>query len=206
MDEYPPNSEISKQKAPEEKKVERVTTAEPIRRRKSLGSRFKATFFSGDAKSAFGYVVSDVLVPSAKEAIAEAAQEGINRIIFGDSRRKRTAPPSGPGGYVTYNKYHMSGQGPQQEPARQISRKARSRHNFDEIVLVSKVEADEVIDRMFDILGRYDSVSVADLYGLTGIQESHTDYKWGWTELRGAGAVRTRHGWLLDLPDPEPLN
>jgi len=49
-------------------------------------------------------------------------------------------------------------------------------------------------------------VTVADLYELTGIASSHTDNKWGWTELRGARAVRTRDGhFLLDLPDPQPL-
>lgn len=203
MDEYPPNSDVSKQPPQEEKNVERVTSEDPIRRRKSLGKQFKSTFFSGDARSAFRYVVFDVLVPAAKEAIAEAGREGIDRLVFGDSKRKRSAPPSGPTGYVSYNKYAMGGAS---EPPRPMSRKARARHDFDEIVLMSRAEADEVIDRMFDILGRYDSVSVADLYQMTGIEETHTDYKWGWRELRGAGVARVRNGYLLDLPDPEPLS
>jgi len=203
MDEYPSNSDTNKTPPEENKKVDRVTTAEPIRRRKSLGKQFKSVFFSGDARSAFQHVAFNVLVPSAKEAIAEAGREAIDRLVFGDSKRKRTAPPSGPTGYVSYNKYAMGGQ---QEPPRALSRKARSTHNFDEIVLISRAEADEVIDRMFDILSRYDSVSVADLYQMTGIQETHADYKWGWTELRGAGVARVRNGYLLDLPDPEPLS
>lgn len=204
MDEFPSNSDMGKGPPEEPKRVERVTSSAPIRRRKSLGSQFKSIFFSGDARSALRYAVLDVFVPAAREAIADAGREGIDRLILGDSRRKRSAPTSGPSGYVSYNKrYAMGGQ--IIEPPREMSRKARSQHNFDEIVLQSRIEAEEVIDRMFDILGKYESVNVADLYGLTGIEESHTDYKWGWTELRGAGVARVRNGYLLDLPDPQPL-
>jgi hypothetical protein len=203
MDQYPPNSDASKNPPPEDvKKVERVTSSEPIRRRKSLGKQFKSTFFGGDAKSALRYVMFDVLVPAAKDAIAEAGSEWWQRLVFGDTRRKRSAPPSGPQGYVSYNRYAMQGH---QEPPRAMSRQGRARHNFDEIVLTSRTEAEEVIDRMFDILGRYDAVSVADLYGLVGIDQTHTDYKWGWTDLRGSGVARVRSGYLLDLPDPDPL-
>jgi hypothetical protein len=86
-----------------------------------------------------------------------------------------------------------------------MSRMARSRHDFDEIVLQSRTEAEEVIDRLFDLVSRYDTATVADLYELVGIQGSHTDHKWGWTDLRGADVSRTRDGYLLDLPDPIPL-
>ncbi len=204
MDEYPPNSDASKKPPEDEKKVERVTSSEPIRRRKSLGKQFKATFFGGDAKSAFRYVVFDVLIPAAKDAIADAGAQGIERLVFGDTRRRRgAAPPSGPSGYVSYNRYAMGGQ--QAEPPRSMSRRARASHNFDEIVLTSRPEAEEVLDRMYDIISRYEAVTVADLYGLTGIQETHTDYKWGWSNLHGSGVARVRNGYLLDLPDPEPM-
>jgi hypothetical protein len=49
-------------------------------------------------------------------------------------------------------------------------------------------------------------MNVADLYELTGLESNHTDMKWGWTQLRGAKAVRLRTGgFLLDLPEPQPL-
>ena len=88
-----------------------------------------------------------------------------------------------------------------------LSRRSRTRQEFDEIVIQSRQEANEVLDRMYDILSRYGSVAVADLYELTGIQAAHTDYKWGWTDLRGAKASKLRQGgYLLDLPEPETLN
>lgn len=206
MDEmnFPPNSDKSKLGETEEKRVERVTSSEPIRRKKSLGKNFKSMFFGGDAKSAFQYVIFGVLIPAAKEAVSEAGRTGIDQLIFGDSKRKSSPRPSGPQGYVSYNRYSMAGQN-HEPPGRNISRRARATHDFDEIVLTSRQEAEDVIDRLFDLVSRYDSATVADLYELVGLQSTHTDHKWGWGDVRGAGVARVRNGYLLDLPEPEPL-
>jgi hypothetical protein len=65
-----------------------------------------------------------------------------------------------------------------------------------------------VLERMFDILQNYDVVLVADLYALTGIAGSHTDHRWGWTSVcEGRKVIPCAvHGYLLDLPEPEPLS
>ena len=86
-----------------------------------------------------------------------------------------------------------------------MSRQARARHDFDEIVLDSRVEAEAVIDRLFDLVSRYESATVADLYEIVGLSSTHIDHKWGWTDLRGAGVSRIRDGYLLDLPEPHSL-
>ena len=196
---YPPNS-----KTKPEKKVERVTSAEAVRRKKSLGKQFKETFIGGNAKSAGHYVFFGVLIPAAKDAIADAGREMIERIIFGESRSKRRGPVAGPGGYMSYDQLKGRDRPPM---PRQISKRARSRHDFGEIVLESRAEAEEVLDSLYDLLSRYDAATVADLYVLTGLASTHTDHKWGWTDLRGASVSRLRNqGYLLDLPDPEPLD
>jgi hypothetical protein len=204
--EFPPNSEASKNRPVDDKRVERVTSGDPIRKRKSLRKQFSETFVAGDAKSAIAYVVMDVLLPAAKDMIVEAGSQGIEKLIFGDTRRRRgsTPPQAGPTGYVSYNRYSM---GAARDAAERVmSRQSRARHNFDEIVLEERAEAEEVIDRLFDLVSRYESASVADLYELVGIVPSHTDNKWGWTDLRGSGVSRVRDGYLLDLPDPDPFN
>jgi hypothetical protein len=204
--EFPPNSEASRKIS--ERNVTRVTVTEPIRRKKSLRKQFSETFVAGDAKSAVRYVIFDVLLPAAKDMIVEAGSQGIEKLIFGDSRRRGSTPPqSGPTGYVSYNRYSMGGR-PNilNSPQRAMSRQARSRFDFDEIILESRVEAEEVIDRLFDLVSRYESATVADLYELVGLASVHTDNKWGWTDIRGAGVSRTRGGYLLDLPDPIPLD
>ena len=200
--EFPPNSEASK------KKIERVTSGDPVRKKKSLRKQFSETFVAGDMKSAVQYVMFDVLLPAAKDMVVEAGSAGIEKLIFGESRRRRgaTPPQAGPTGYVSYNRYSGPMGTGLNAAQRVISRQSRARHDFDEIVLDSRVEAEEVIDRLFDLVSRYESATVADLYELVGLASTHTDHKWGWTDLQGSGVSRVRDGYLLDLPDPEPLN
>lgn len=202
--EFPSNSEASKRRPLEEKNVKRVTSDEPIRRKKSLRKQFSETFVGGDARSAAQYVVLDVLIPAAKEMLAEAGTGYLNKLIYGDTLRRGSATPpqSGPTGYVDYRGMGRRMSGPQ----RAMSRQARARHDFDEIVLPERSEAETVIDELFEIVSRYGAASVADLYELVGLASTHTDNKWGWSDLRGAGVSRVRGGFLLDLPQPEPLN
>jgi hypothetical protein len=87
-----------------------------------------------------------------------------------------------------------------------MSQRGRAKHDFDEIVLDQRSEAEEVIDRLYDVVNKYEQATVADLYDLVGLSSNHTDHKWGWTDLRGSGVSRIRDGYLLDLPDPEPLD
>ncbi len=58
---------------------------------------------------------------------------------------------------------------------------------------------------MDQLIEKYETVSVADLYELLGVEASYTDEKWGWVDLRDAGIRRVRDGYLLDLPKPESL-
>ena len=205
--EFPPNSEASKHRA--DKDVTRVTSGDPVRRRKSLRKQFAETFVAGDMRSAVRYVMLDVLLPAAKDMVVEAGSSGIERLIFGESRRRGSTPPqAGPTGYVSYNRMStaMGTASRLTGPARAMSRRARSRHDFDEIILDSRTEAEEVIDRLFDLVSRYETATVADLYELVGLESSHTDHKWGWTDVRGAGVSRVRDGYLLDLPEPHPID
>jgi hypothetical protein len=203
--EFPSNSEKGKKGVPREKDISPVVSGGAVRRKKSLRKQFKETFVAGDARMAVSYVVFEVLLPAAKDMVVEAGSQGIEKLIFGESRRRgSTRPQAGPTGYISYNRY--SAESRQTGPQRAISRQARARHNFDEIVLDNRSEAEEVIDQLFDMVSRYESASVADLYTLVGLSSSHTDHKWGWTDLSGSGVSRIRGGYLLDLPEPEPID
>lgn len=216
MENYPANTQrttrVTKVSDPaektEDKKVERVVTSEVARRKKPLGKRFLETFIGGDAKSVAHYVLFDVLLPAAKDTAADAVSQGIERMLFGEVRsssRRTGARPSGSGGYTSYNRFGTAPVPGRREDPRGISRQARARHDFDEIILATRVEAEEVIDRLFDLVNKYESATVADLYELVGLSGNYTDDKWGWSDIRGAGVTRVRNGYLLDLPRPEPL-
>lgn len=194
---------------PEKKKVDQVVQSEVVRRKKPLGKRFTETFFGGDSKGVWEYVAFDVLIPAAKDTFADAVSQGVERMIFGEARsvsRRHGRRPND--SYISYNRYSSRRPDPREErrDRPQISRRARASHDFDEIILATRVEADEVLERLFDLVDKYETATVADLYDLVGISGNYTDDKWGWTDLRTSGITRVSQGYLLDLPRPEPLD
>lgn len=208
---YPSNSQKDKASSVEkkqDKKIERVVQGDAKRRKKPLGKRFSEVFIRGDASGVWGYISQDVLLPAAKDMLSDAVSQGVEQMLFGqDARGRRPSVRGGSSsGYVSYNKFAPGGQRKNEPPRNSISRRARANHNFDEIVIDTRLEAEEVIDRLFDLVSRYEIASVADLYELVGISGDFTDEKWGWSDLQGAGVSRVREGWLLNLPRPEPLS
>jgi hypothetical protein len=214
MHEFPANSQKAKTRSepptPRDRpdKIERVTSTEADRRKRGLGRQVKETFIGGSAQMAFEYMVTEVIIPAIQNTMIDAFQGGIERLIKGEGVRRRgpTHSPYSNVGHVNYQGISTNMRTGRPEGPRQVSRQSRARQTFDEIVIPTRTEAEEVIDRMFDLLSRYGSVSVSDLYEMTGIESTHTDHKWGWTQLRGAKVVRLRKGgFLLDLPEPETL-
>lgn len=220
MEQFPSNSLGAKKPTPAKdstpKKIEKVVVGDVIRQKKPLGRRLSETFFGGDAQGVVGYVFMDVLVPALKDLTVDIVNTAIEKAIFGEvrgtGRRSTGRYGSSSSGYTNYNRYSSTAYGRQSEPPsrgreepRELSRRARSRHEFDEIILATRAEAQEVIDRMFDLISQYESATLADLYELVGVSGNYTDEKYGWTDFRGAGITRIRGGYLLDLPQPELL-
>jgi hypothetical protein len=208
--EFPANSKRSREQTTteaDEKKVAKVVEGRVVRRKKSPGKRFGEMFVSGDSKSVGQYVLMDVLLPAARDAIADAVSQGVERLIFGEARsssRRTGARPSGsagPGGHISYNRFS------QNRPAEpRMTQRARATHNFDEVVLATRAEAEEVLDRLFDLIAKYEMATVSDLYDLIGEQSSFVDEKWGWTDIRDASIRRIRDGYLLDMPKPVTID
>ena len=205
MEDFPPNSKHKDPVPPEEKHIERVTSSDPIQRKTPLAKRLAGTFIGGTPRNTMDYVVFQVVIPAARDMLADAATQGFERLIFGEGRAGRRRPMSNAAtGHISYNRFAQASR--VATPRRSISQRARANHDFGELVLQSRAEAESVIERMYDILGKYETVSVSDLYELVGIASTHQDRKWGWSDLRGANVSRVRNCYLLDLPEPEPFD
>lgn len=216
MQDFPANSQKAKARSeapmPRERpeKIERVTSAEARRRKRGLGRQFKETFIGGNAKMAVEYMAMEIVVPAIRDTLNDALQGGIERVIYGESRiRRGTASQAYSNvGHVNYQGLNTAARPSRSQASQTLSQRSRSRHKFDEIVIPNRVEAEEVLDRMFETLSRFGMVTVGELYAMTGIQSSHIDNKWGWTQLRGANIDRLRNngGYVLNLPEPESLS
>lgn len=212
MENYPGNSQSNKtpESKPARETLQKVVDGPVTRRKTPLGTRFKNIFIADDAKGVAGFILQDILIPKGKEMVVDAISQGAERTFYGEVRRA-LGNKAGSSGYTSYSRYsspstqqHTSRPEPRQS---MMSRTARARHDFGEIVIPTRAEADMVIERLFDLVNsEYRSASVADLYDLVGITGDFTDNKWGWTNLADAGVQAVRGGYLLILPRPEPLD
>ena len=121
-------------------------------------------------------------------------------ILYGEARGKDRRRDSG--SRVSYTKYYERDR--DREYDRNRSR--RSVYDYDDIILDTRREAEDVLNRMDDLIDAYGMVSVADLYDLVGVSGNYTDNKYGWTNLRNAEVRRTRDGYLIKLPKALPFD
>ena len=197
---YATNSHKSKEEAPERKAPEKVISGNAKQRKKSVGSKFVEAFAGDDAKSVGVYLAMEVMLPALKTLISDMASQGVERMLFGESRPRATSTRST--NYTSYNR--MSSPTPRAEP-RTMSQRGRATHDFNEVILDNRLEAERVIDQLVELVDTYGMATVSDLYALVGIKGSFVDDKWGWTDMREAGVRRVREGHLVILPRPESL-
>ena len=201
-EEYKSNSHRSKEGKTEaltdRKKVEKVVHGRVRTKPKSGISKITDVFISEDAANVKSYIVMDVLVPAVKKAISDIVRDGIDMILYGESRGRKSSSASG---YVSYRDYSRS-----DDRDRFRDSRSRSSYAHDDIVLDSRGEAEEVLTRMDELIDTYGNVSVADLYDLVGKSSEYTDNKYGWTNIRNAEPIRVRDGYMLKLPKALPIN
>lgn len=201
-EEYKSNSHRSKEGKTEaltdRKKVEKVVHGRVRTKPKSGISKITDIFISEDAANVKSYIVMDVLVPAVKKAISDIVRDGIDMILYGESRGRKSSSASG---YVSYRDYSRS-----DDRDRFRDSRSRSSYAHDDIILDSRGEAEEVLTRMDELIDTYGNVSVADLYDLVGKSSEYTDNKYGWTNIRNAEPIRVRDGYMLKLPKALPIN
>lgn len=180
----------------EKKKVEKVVTGKVKTKKKN---KFTDVFISEDAANVKSYIVMDVLVPAVKKAISDIVRDGIDMILYGDTRSRKSN--SSGLSYVSYRSYSDRDR---RDYGRSESR-TRSGYDYSDIILETRGEAEEVLTRMDELLDTYGIVSVADLYDLVGKTSNYTDNKYGWTNIRTAEPIRVRDGYMLKLPKVGPI-
>jgi len=221
---FPSNSKASKE--PEEpineRHVKKVVTGKVIEKKKSFSKKLAEMLThdeGSDMNSVVSYVIQDILLPSAKALVYDIITGGVEMKLFGTSSGKRSRSSRSRDGSSgkTYTSYDSISSGRNRGRDRDRDdddRKAnaernRARHNFDDIVIKDRGDAEEVIDQLIELVdSSYGVASVADLYEMLGIPSSFTDNKFGWEDLtpRNAYAKRGRDGFILILPKPKAID
>ena len=187
MQDYKPNSNKyrSEQKKEREKRTEKIVQGNVRRKKKSEVSKLKDEFISEDVKDVKSYIWMDVVVPTIKNTIADV----VNMFLFGDTSKRSKNHHT-----VSYNSYSSGKSGSNNR------RVVSNRYNFDDYYFDSRGEAEEVLDRMDELIDAYGAATVGDFYDMIGITGKYTDNNYGWTNISRASVRRTRDGFIIDLP------
>lgn len=220
--EFPNNSKAARQAAEQpasEKKIEQViSSGEAVRRKKSLGRRFREFFItSEDPRGVFEFLWQEHISTGIRDLVFDTASAGLERKLYGDStyrggRRPRGGVVGSPAQnmFNTLTNYGSFSSGPMGNPNQQqssgLSRQARRTLNFGEVVIPTKLAAEGILTQMFDVVEKFEEVTVADFMQMMGEVPDFMHEKYGWTDLRGSRVVRARGGgYTFSLPPTEEL-
>jgi len=103
---------------------------------------------------------------------------------------------------ISYRSYYDRGSSRREPDTRPLY----NSYSYDDIILNSRGEAEDVLARMDELIDSYGLVRVADLYDLVGITGNYTDNKYGWTNIRNAQIVRVRDGYMIKMPRAIPID
>mgnify|MGYP001773800119 CR=1 FL=1 len=196
MENYQSNSFKSKEleaKQPE-KKLTKVANAKL--KKKSEIQKIAETFVAEDLNKVKNAVLMDVIVPAVKKVISDIVTNGIDMLLYGEVKHNKTTTTSKIGYNSMYNSQNQAN----------AARVARSSYIYNDIILSSRGEAEEVLNQMNEIIGTYGVVSVADLCEIVGVTGEFTDNKYGWSDIRDAYVERSKDGYMLKLPRALPIS
>lgn len=209
------NSKRAKQASSEpieDKKIERITSAEVVIRKRGPWRTFRDLIIEADMGSVGRYLWIDFLIPTLKMMIVGTAEQGINRMVYGEPRsagfRPRMNPSSslglganrpGVSNYVPYEALSRQQHQAQLGPGPKVITDDRG------YIISSRTEAEEVLDTLAMVIDKYEVVTVADLHEMLGLSSTMIDHRWGWIDVREAQIRQIRDGWVLELPQPEEI-
>ncbi len=188
MAEYKSNSNKSR----EEQKpgiIERRVTGPVVtgaKKQKKKGIDKLISFFHSEEVSETRQLITSTI--GAVQRILDAMD-----VIMGISRGRGGSPAA----RVGYRRYYDERDDRESRPK---SKASTSEFSYQDIIFETRSDAEAVLWRMEEMLDTFQNVSIGDMFDLSGISGSYTDFKYGWTDLRGAHVERVSDGYIIDLP------
>ena len=197
MAEIKPNSRKYKAEKATREKKDPVVKNKVRRKQKSGFSKFKDELMANDIPNLKDYVIFDVAVPYLMNTLGDILNDTIDT-VFHKGQRRNTRRVNTGASYTSYGASYR--RTPEYAPPQR-----RVGYTFDDIVIATSQEAEEVLQQMVDTIGKYGTVTVNDYYDFVGEVGNPSDVNYGWNSLRTADIVRVRDGYIIKLPKPKPI-
>lgn len=186
--------------------LEKVVQGEVKRKKQPAGKRLRESLGLEETRTVGDYLVWDVLIPAAKEMVADLVKKGIDVFLYGGASPRRSK--SDGKSYVSYEGYYSNKRtGNSRDYKQERGRYYKKAFDFREFVFEDRRDAEMVLNELCETIDVYGFAKISDFYSLVGETErDFTDHGYGWDALGAASVERVRDGWVVDLPRPIPLN
>lgn len=191
----------------------------------SPGRKFMSEFLADDIHNIKDYIVYDVVIPAVKNAISDTITNGIDMLLFGQTRSRFNSNTIRKVGGTNYSSFSSLYSNNVSKPSKISSFDQERRvpgyrsaytvddilvpYSFDEPHNITKGRVNEALTMLNMRLKRYGMVSVADFYEtvLNSVPDDIQDHKWGWYDLSGMRTRDTREGIIIIMPkNVEPID
>lgn len=193
MEKYEANSHKARE---EKKKLKKVVSGPVITKKKSGFSNLADTFITEDVENVKQYIIMDVIIPTVKDTVLEM----IRMFFYGGTGKSSSSYRKN---RPSYRDYYDNDSGRKNTST---NYRRNSGLHYEDVVLPTRMDAVEVLDRLNEVIDEYGIVSVSDLHDLVGMSGPYTANNFGWSNLNNAKIIRVRDGYLLELPKPLPID
>lgn len=180
-----------------EKKKDLTPVAQGAEKKKSFRERLTDSFLASSGDDIKDRVIFDWIIPGVKNILEDI----VHMLLFGDGVTRDSGRSRGGERRLlrkSYDKYY-------DEDKRKNDSELQNRSKNPELTYPSRAEAQDVLNKMVDILDEYGRVTVKDLYSLSKMSTDFAMSNWGWRDLTGSKPIPYGNRYLLKLPKSEEL-
>lgn len=177
----------------QEKPIIKPVAQATIKKRSAASKVFDA-LIAEDLSTIKQHVVKDVIIPRIRQMATDIITSSAN-MLFG-TKSTPTASTFGSTRISYTSGINYSGFSSTKPQVRSEV------PSFDEILLDTREDAEDVIRTMRDILDRYKTVSINVLYELVGLPGEASYENYGWNDLRYADVIPYGGKYLIRMPRP----
>lgn len=187
--------------------LEPIVAGEQLtKKEQSVARKVQDILFGTDTKRVVEHVFLDILLPGARDTFFDMVTGGLSMKLYGRDR--------GYGRRIRdYGSYEMEkrdyssvsrGRSYETRPLSSPQKVRRDAPGVYDVAYSTHGQAYEVLDRLMAQIRVRGFVTVAQLYQLSSIRTSPTDFDWGWADLSAARVHESNGRYILMLPDPIP--
>lgn len=153
---------------------------------KSKKRRFFDELFAEDMHEVKEHVVWDVILPAIKKGLRNTLVSIVDSIFGISSSSKESSVPAARINYRATS-----------ESRTNVNVGSSDRRD---LLFSSRSDAEAVLNAMEEAIASYGIVSIGDYYNFAGVDNSPSDYNYGWTSLESAKIKIDPDGYVISFP------